>query len=603
MNNRQIILKNVWVHNLKNIDLALDQNQLIVFTGVSGSGKSSLAFDTIHIEGQRRYLEALTANKYFFKQLKKPSFQEISGLSPTIAIEQKTINKNPRSTVATMSGIYDYLRVLFAKAGTLHCPISDEVISHQSRDQIIQTIKNFPPRSKIIILAPYAKGKKSSFSKELKDLLQKGFVRLRVNNEILNITEIQNLNPNISHNIDIVIDRLSIEDPRLAESIYQALEIGKGFFSLLLEKEELFFSTYAYSPKSKKSYPPLSPQDFSFNHPKGMCEKCQGLGEVFEFDLNKIINYNLSIKEDCVSVASSYQTIKYKNIYDNLAKMYKFKITTPFKDLPKTAQNIFLYGSDKWLKMHFYHPHKKYRWTEYVKWEGILKEAHKRLQAAKSDLYRKKMHSLMSNATCPSCKGTKLKPYPSACRFYKKRIFEITSMNIEEALIFFTNLPIAKTHFSFDLLSEIIKKLEHLMQIGLHYLTLDRKSPTLSGGEGQRVHIASLLAAGLSGSIYILDEPSIGLHSYDHKKLIDTLYKFKEQNTVIVVEHDRDTILSADTVVDIGPFGGKEGGKIIAKGTALKISQNKDSLTGKFLSKKKEIKIVKKENYPKIFLH
>lgn len=591
--------------------MTLEHNQFIVFTGVSGSGKSSLAFDTIYVEGQRRYLESLShSSKHMFIELKKPEASEISGLSPTIAIEQKTVSKNPRSTVGTITGIYDYLRVIFAKIGIAHCPISKEVVSFQTKEQILHQINSYPKGTKIYVLSPYAKNKKASFKEDFKELLKKGFMRVRVDEEILDLSELKELDPNLSHSVDIVIDRLTIGDEnRLKEAIYQALDLGNGFFSIfsIENKEERQFSEHAYSAKSKKSYPPLQPHDFSFNHPEGMCEKCEGLGEIFEFDLSKIIDEEKSIEEDCCSVAPHFSTVLYGNIYKNLSKIYRFSLSTPWKELPEKAKKVFLYGTDeKWTKMIFTHPTKNRSWHEFVQWKGVLFEAHKRLNDAKSSLYIEKMHELMVQMVCPECEGHKLKKYPLATEFQNKKIFEITSLTIEETLKFFQSIRLDPTSsvIASDLLQEIIKRLHFLMNVGLNYLTLDRSSPTLSGGEAQRVRLASQIGSGLIGTTYVLDEPSIGLHPHDHYKLINTLKDLRDKgNTLIVVEHDKDTIAHADTIVDFGPGAGRFGGEIIAKGSLEEIMHSKNSLTGKYLKKELEIKTPKEKRVSKNFLN
>jgi excinuclease ABC subunit A len=600
LNNRQIVLKKVKVNNLKSVDLILDQNELIVFTGVSGSGKSSLAFDTIYIEGQRRYIESLSHSvKRFLTELKKPDAQEISGLSPTIAIEQKTISKNPRSTAGTLTGIYDFLRVLFARAGTPHCPISGEVVKPRSRDEIISSLKNYKKGAKIIVLSPFSRGKKGSFKVEFSELLKKGFTKVRVDGTILDLEEIKELDPDISHEVDIIIDRITISDDfsRLKEAIYQALETGKGFFSILdqISQEIEHFSEYAYSPKSNRSYLPLEPSDFSFNHPSGMCEKCSGLGEVFEFDLDKIINPDLSIAEDCCCIAGHNESIKYGNIYRNLAEIYDFDINTPWKKLSSKAKEIFLYGTEKkWTPMYFTRPGKKRSYRLFVQWRGVIAEGHKKIIDAKSDLYREKMESLMTHMICPICLGSRLKSYPNACEFEGKKINEITNMTIAEALDFFQKKRI-KNQVASDLIFEITQRLHFLKEVGLHYLSLARTAPTLSGGEGQRVRLAAQLGSGLIGTTYILDEPSIGLHPQDHRMLINTLFLLRDKgNTVIVVEHDRETICAADTIVDVGPLAGKFGGEILAKGSLKDIIKSKKSITGKYLSGELKIKVREK---------
>lgn len=611
LNNRQIVLKKVKVNNLKDIDLTLDHNQFIVFTGVSGSGKSSLAFDTIYVEGQRRYIESLSHNaKRFLTELKKPDAQEILGLSPTIAIEQKTVSKNPRSTAGTLTGIYDFLRVLYAKIGTPHCPISGEIVRPRSKDQIISSISSLKKGMKVYLLAPLAKNKKASFKVEFSDLLKKGFMRVRVDGAIFDLNETKELDPNKSHDVDIIVDRIEISDDlsRLKEAIYQALDTGKGFFSIYdtESKEEFSYSEYAYSSKSNTSYPPLQPSDFSFNHPSGMCEKCSGLGEIFEFDLEKIIDPLKSIAEDCCIIASHFNTIRYGNIYRNLARIYKFDINTPWKDLPDKAKEVFLYGTEhKWTEMYFTHPDKKRGWQEFVQWKGVIFEGHQKLIEAKGDLYRSKMHALMTQMVCPICSGNKLRPYPAACELDGKKIFEITALTINEALDFFNNLKLDKESgiIGKDLVLEIVKRLNFLKDVGLHYISLDRSAPSLSGGEAQRIRLAAQIGSGLIGATYVLDEPSIGLHPSDHHKLINTLIALKNRgNTLIVVEHDAETILCADTIVEIGPFAGKFGGEVIAQGSVRKILQNKKSLTGRYLSGDLEIRSPSKKRVSSNFL-
>jgi excinuclease ABC subunit A len=606
LDTNQIILKKVNVHNLKNIDLSLPKNNFIVFTGVSGSGKSSLAFDTIYVEGQRRYIESLSSHaRRYLGDLVKPDAEEISGISPTIAIEQKTIGKTPRSTVGTMTGIYDYFRILFARIGIPHCPISKEKVSVQSREKITNTILKYPHGSKLIFLSPYAKDKKGEFKEDFSELLRKGFTRVRIDGEINDLNEIEALSPNIAHTIEIIVDRIEVNEKnfsRLKEATQSSLEIGKGFFIVLdlNTNEEKTFSQYAFSQKSGISYGPLNPQDFSFNHPSGMCSKCQGLGIFQEFDLSKIIDEEKSIEDDCCTIASSYNTVRYGNIYRNLANIYKFSLKKPWKKLPQKAKDIFLNGAEKkWIQMQFHHPISKKKWSDYVQWKGILHEAHARFQEAKSDSYKNKIKDLMHESICPDCLGSRLKAYPSATRFHGKTIHEICRMTISELKQFFENINL--THDDLEvglsLIKEIKNRIDYLINVGVHYLTLERSSPTLSGGESQRIRLAAHIGSGLTGSIYILDEPSIGLHPKDHHRLIDTLHSLKNKgNTLIVVEHDLETIESADLIVDVGPYAGKIGGEILAKGTINDIIQAKNSITGKYLSKELKISTRNKQN-------
>lgn len=601
MQEPQIILKKVKVHNLKSVDLILNHNELIVFTGVSGSGKSSLAFDTIYVEGQRRYVESLsTYARRQMGDLAKPDAELISGISPTIAIEQKTAGRNPRSTVGTMTGIYDFMRVLFARIGIAHCPVSGEVVTPQSAEQILRTIREFPVETKLILLAPFAKNKKGEFKDDFAEFVRKGYTRLRLDGNIIDLSEEVKIDGKVAHDIDIVVDRLVLrpeDDNRLAEAVSQALEAGQGLMSVLNvdTNDETLFSQHAYSPKSGLSYSPLEPSSFSFNHPLGMCLECQGLGMIQEFDLEKVIDPNLSIAEDCCKIASSYETVRFGNIYNNLAKLYDFDIKTPWKKLSEKAKHVFLYGIEKkWTRMQFVHPIKRTRWTEFVNWKGVLHEAKERFNQAQSDLYRNNMKTLMQESTCPACKGEKIRPYAAATTVGKKRIAEITAMAISDALDFFERLSISKQELIIaeELLKEIVQRLRFLTGVGLHYLGLDRTAPTLSGGESQRVRLASQIGSGLVGATYVLDEPSIGLHPRDNAKLLKTLKALRDKgNTVIVVEHDEETILAADTIVDVGPLAGERGGEVIVHGDVQALLDSPDSITGAFLSGRMKIAI------------
>jgi excinuclease ABC subunit A len=604
MQNPPIVLKKVRVHNLKGVDLTLEPGKLIVFTGVSGSGKSSLAFDTIYVEGQRRYIESLSHQaRRNMGDLPKPEAESIEGVAPTIAIEQKQGGNNPRSTVGTMTGIYDFLRVLYARIAVPYCPVSKEPVAAQSREKIVATLHQTPKGTKIALLAPYARGKKGEFKEDFAELLAKGFIRLRIDGEWVELGEIERLDPSSAHDVDIVVDRLVIQPEnlsRLTEAAHLALELGKGIFSLyhIDSEEETIYSQFAYSQASKLSYGPLEPHDFSFNHPSGMCPACHGLGISRTFNLDTIINPNLSIAEDCCTVASSYQTVRYGNIYDNLAKLYGFKVNTPWKKLPEKAKEVFLYGNDKkWTRIDFVHPEKKSRWHEYIRWQGVLHEANERFTAAKSEAYRKKMGEWMTEGTCPSCQGARIKPYPAAARLGGKTIQQLTALTLQELHDFLQNMPLSDLdrRVGEELLKEALERLQFLSQVGVHYLSLERSAPTLSGGESQRVRLAAQIGAGLVGAIYVLDEPSIGLHPADHHKLIGTLLALRDQgNTVLVVEHDIDTMLAADSIVDVGPGAGAHGGRLIAQGDVHTLSQAKESITGGYLSGRLSIEVPKK---------
>lgn len=609
MVNRKILLSKVKVHNLKSIDLELNTNELIVFTGVSGSGKSSLAFDTLYVEGQRRYVESLsTFARRQLGEMAKPDMEHASGITPTVSIEQKSTGRNPRSTVGTITEIYDYLRVLYARVGEAHCPISGERVTPQSRERIIRMVQSMPTGTKIIVLSPYAKGKKGEFKDDFQDLLRKGYMRLRVDGKWVEIGEGLQLDRNLAHDIDVVIDRIKVDpdsQSRIAEAITNALNFGNGLCSVYDQDrdDEKLYSMHAYSPKSGISYTSLEPQDFSFNSPSGMCPRCNGMGEVMEFDLEKIIDPEKSIADDFCSVGSSYQTVRYGNIYNNLAEMFGFSVKTPWKNLSKDAKDVMLYGTKKkWTRMRFVHPDTGAVWWDLVRWQGILHEARRRYQEAKSERYRKNMELLMHQQVCPECHGERLKPYPAATLFQGKRIAEVSNLTVSEALSFFENvsLPPDEALIAEELLKEIRERLKFLMEVGLHYLSLNRTSPTLSGGEAQRVRLASQIGSGLVGITYILDEPSIGLHHRDNKKLIRTLEHLRDMgNTVIVVEHDEDTIWTADTIVDFGPGPGERGGEIVVNGDLKALLNSKKSLTGGYLTGRLEIPFPKIRRKPK----
>lgn len=610
MDNQEIILKKVRVHNLKDVDLTLDRQELVVFTGVSGSGKSSLAFDTLYAEGQRRYVESLSTHaRRQMGDLQKPDLESVSGLTPTISIEQKTAGRNPRSTVGTMTEIYDFLRVLYARVGIPHCPISGKPVTPQSRERIIKTIQSFSEGTKIIILAPFARQKKAEFKDDFQDLLRKGFMRARVDGSFVDLESDLTLERGIAHDVDVVIDRLVINpenQSRIAEAVISALNMGGNICIAYFPEttEEQLFSMHAYSPESGISYKALEPNDFSFNSPSGMCLRCHGLGVAKDFDLNKIIDPNLSIAEDCCSIATSYQTVRYHNIYDNLARIYGFNVHTPWKKLSEKAKSIYLNGTgdDRWIKMHFVHPHTGSTWVDRIKWKGVLFEAHQRYAEAKSDSYRSNMEELIIEQICPECLGSRLKPYPSATQLGGKRIHEITGLTVADSLDFFNSLTLHGNEaiIAKDLLQEIRQRLQFLQDVGLHYLAIDRTAPTLSGGEAQRVRLASQIGCGLVGITYILDEPSIGLHPRDNHKLINTLKHLRDMgNTVVVVEHDEETMWEADRVVDFGPGPGVKGGKILVNGTLPDLLKTKDSITADYLSGRRSIPVPSKRRKPK----
>lgn len=581
------------VHNLKSVSLNLEPNQLIVFTGVSGSGKSSLAFDTIFTEGQRRYVESLsTYARRYLGDLPRPDADSIEGISPTISIEQKTIQKNPRSTIGTLTGLSDFLRVLFARIATPHCPVSGEPVAPQSRERILQTVLAVPEGRPLIILAPVARNKKGEFREELEELLGRGFLRVRIDGTITRLDEPIALDKSQSHTIDVVIDRVTSDDSsRIKEAVIKALEHGEGLMSFLDQDEETLLSMHAHSVKSGISYQALEPQDFSFNSPQGMCSECSGLGKVNTFRLDKIIDEDLSISEDCCKLASSYTTVRFGNIYKALAKKFHFSVKTPWKKLSDEAKHIMLYGTPKkWTRVNFTHPVTGKRWVDHVRWQGILHDATKRFTEAKSESYRKKMLEMMEWQVCPECQGERLKAYPRAAKLGGKTITEVSSLCVDDAISFFSKLSLDAQEklIANELVKEILERLQFLSRVGLGYLTLDRTAPTLSGGEAQRVRLASQIGCGLVGVTYILDEPSIGLHPRDNKQLLKTLQSLRDKgNTVIVVEHDEETMRAADTIVDFGPGAGAAGGEIVSHGSVKDLMRSKRSQTAGYLTGKR----------------
>lgn len=580
-------------HNLKKVSCSIPKHFLCCVTGVSGSGKSSFAFDTLFIEGQRRYIQSLSPHaKRIVGNLPRPDVASITGLTPTIALEQKTSSGgNPRSTVGTITEIHDYLRILYAKMAVPHCPITHEPLITQSVPDIIQTIFKKYSGKILILLAPIGKHFRGELKEILEKLEHKGFSRVRLDSTITPLSSISNIDPTTTHSLDVVIDRVEISpshEQRLLESIQTALEIGNDVFYLLdlRTNEEELFSKNAFSKSSGVFYPQLSPHDFSFNSPQGMCDTCQGLGVTQEFILEKIIDPKKSVSEDFCLVAPSYSTKLYRNIYDNLAHIYNFSVETPWEHLSSSAHNVLLYGTEKkWVRMVFINPLTGASWYDNVRWQGILYEAKKKYQEATSKHYKQKIEELLFSCTCPACKGSRLKPYPAAAKFQTVTLPTLCSQTIDDVASFFASLPIEN-----DICSHILSRLEFLKHVGVGYLTLNRNAHTLSGGEFQRVKLASHIGSGLSGITYILDEPSIGLHPHDNDKLISSLSHLKNKgNTVIVVEHDASMMLSSDWIIDFGPKAGTLGGEILYEGTLTSFKKAKNSITASYLFGEKKI--------------
>ncbi|MFA5072893.1 MAG: excinuclease ABC subunit UvrA [Nitrospirota bacterium] len=582
----KIILKGCRQHNLKNIDLEIPRDKLVVITGLSGSGKSSLAFDTIYAEGQRRYVESLSAYaRQFLGQMDKPDVDSIDGLSPAIAIEQKTTSKNPRSTVGTVTEIYDYLRLLFARIGKPYCYLCGREITAQTVQQITDAILALPQDTRIQILAPIVRQRKGEYKKELMAAAASGYVRARIDGTIHDLDEHITLDKKKKHDIEIVIDRLVIKpgiDRRIAESVETALRQADGIVlvNLLDKKKDLLFSEKLSCMYDGISYPELTPQLFSFNNPQGACPTCDGLGGLLEFDPDLIVpNANLSLREGAIKPWAKRTSFQYFQMLDSIAQGCGFDINTPFRDLKPQQQKLLLHGNEKNGKTSFPSSCKPF--------EGIMSILKRKYEETDSFATQWELEHYMSYQTCPDCNGSRLRKESLAIKVADKSIHEITCMSITQALSFFTSLNLTEkeTAIAQRILKEIRERLGFMVHVGLDYLSLDRGSATLSGGEGQRIRLATQIGSSLVGVLYILDEPSIGLHQRDNKRLLNTLHRLRDLgNTVLVVEHDEETIRAADHVIDMGPGAGIHGGEIVAQGTPEQIQQVPNSLTGQYLS-------------------
>jgi excinuclease ABC subunit A len=593
-----IIIRGAREHNLKNLHLRIPREKLIVFTGVSGSGKSSLAFDTLYAEGQRRYVESLSAYaRQFLGQMEKPHVDYIGGLSPAIAIEQKAVSKNPRSTVGTVTEISDYLRVLFARAGTPFCPKCGRPVSRQTSTQIVDQILALRPGSKILLLAPVVRKRKGAHEDVIAEAKASGFQRARVNGVVTDLDRSIRLAKTRKHDIEIVIDRLVIptgSDPefqtRLADSVETALRVGDG--SILVSRgsrKELEMSEQNACAHCGISFPDLSPPMFSFNSPLGMCPECNGLGRKFSFDPDKFVSPEKSIAEGAIRAWGPLKTSKSARVVGlNFARHYKFSMDTPWKKIPARARKGLLYG-DKRVRVRWKWGNENGGHGSWVStYEGVINAVSRRYHQTHSEGMREWYSQFMSYQECPACRGSRLRPEATSVRFAGKTITDVQALSIGNALDFFSglSLPSEQMQIAGEILKEIVARLEFLMNVGLHYLALDRSAPTLSGGEGQRIRLASQIGSGLVGVMYILDEPSIGLHARDNRRLLESLIRLRDLgNTVIVVEHDRETIEAADHILDFGPGAGILGGHIVASGRPQDIARQPDSLTGKYLSR------------------
>lgn len=596
----KIVIKGAREHNLKNIDLELPRDSLIVMTGLSGSGKSSLAFDTIYADGQRRYVESLSSYaRQFLGQMDKPDVDSIEGLSPAISIDQKTTSKNPRSTVGTVTEIYDYLRLLYARIGIPHCPVCGREINQQTIDQIVDKIMKLSIGTKIQLLAPIVRGRKGEHTKELDQARRSGYVRVKIDGNMYELSEEIKLDKNKKHTIQIVVDRLVIKDgiqSRLADSLETVSSLSDGLIAVdVINGDEMLFSQSYACPEHNISIEELTPRMFSFNNPFGACEKCTGLGVFKKIDPELIIpNKDLSIKQGAIK-ASGWNTLDNSSIammyYNAIAKKYKVSLDTPVKDLPKQVINIFLYGTDG-EKLKLVRDKELGGGTYFSDFEGIINNLERRYRETTSEYARDEISSCMTEVECPSCKGQRLKKENLAVTVGGINISQLTEKSVSDLLAFFDNLKLSEKEMFIAerIIKEIKERLGFLQSVGLEYLTLSRSAGTLSGGESQRIRLATQIGSSLVGVLYILDEPSIGLHQRDNDKLIDTLKKLRDLgNTLIVVEHDDDTILAADYVVDIGPGAGINGGEVIFVGSVEKLLKCQKSITGQYLSGKKFI--------------
>ena len=615
---KKIVIKGAKEHNLKNISLEIPKDKFIVITGLSGSGKSSLAFDTIYAEGQRRYVESLSSYaRQFLDKMKKPKVDLIEGLSPAISIEQKNTSKNPRSTVATVTEIYDYMRVLFARAGTPYSPFTGKPIKSQSVAEIVDKIKNLPKKNTIYLLAPIVRGRKGEYKKEIASYKRRGFQRIKVDGAYYNIDEFPELNKKIKHEISIVVDRIIINNNlgnRLAEGVESALNLSNGLLFVEYENEtipkkyrkieKIIFSSKFACPESGFTIEEIEPRLFSFNSPYGACEECEGIGINLNVDANLVIpNNKKSLADGAIEPWAKSTTLYYAQTLASLSKHYKFSLQEPWKKLSKEMKDVILFGSnDEEIKFNYDDGYEKYSTKK--TFEGVINNLERRYLETESEWKREEISQYQSESDCEKCKGMRLKDEALCVKIDDLNISEVTKKSISEVKKWFSDLSNKlgekEKKISQHILKEINERLDFLLNVGLDYLTLSRESGTLSGGESQRIRLASQIGSGLTGVLYVLDEPSIGLHQKDNVKLINALKRLRDLgNTVIVVEHDTETIENADHIIDLGPDAGINGGNIVAQGELETILKNENSITGNYLSKKKSIHIPNKRRLAK----
>ncbi|MUK89093.1 excinuclease ABC subunit UvrA [Ornithinibacillus sp. L9] len=598
MPSKSITIQGARAHNLKNIDVKIPKNKLVVLTGLSGSGKSSLAFDTIYAEGQRRYVESLSAYaRQFLGQMDKPDVDAIEGLSPAISIDQKTTSRNPRSTVGTVTEIYDYLRLLYARIGRPTCPKHGIEISSQTVQQMVDRILEYPERTKMQVLAPVVSGRKGEHVKTFEKLRKEGYVRIRVDKEMREVTEEIKLDKNKKHSIEVVVDRIVVKDgisSRLSDSIETALELGEGKIIVdVIGEEELMFSENHACPICGFSIGELEPRLFSFNSPFGACPTCDGLGTNLEVDLDLVIpDWGLTLNEHAIAAWEPISSQYYPQLLKSVCDHYGINMDIPVKDIPKDQMEKILFGSgDEKIHFHYINDFGKVH-DNMVNFEGVIHNISRRYKETSSDFIRETLEKYMAVKHCPSCKGYRLKEEALAVLINKKHISMITDYSVTDAQEFFGNLELTEKEQQIArlILKEINNRLDFLKNVGLDYLTMSRAAGTLSGGEAQRIRLATQIGSALTGVLYVLDEPSIGLHQRDNDRLIETLKNMRDlDNTLLVVEHDEDTMLAADWLIDIGPGAGEHGGQIVASGTPNSVMKTKKSLTGQYLSGKKYI--------------
>lgn len=611
---KYIKIKGANEHNLKNIDIEIPRDEFTVVTGLSGSGKSSLAFDTIYAEGQRRYMESLSSYaRQFLGQMEKPQVESIEGLPPAISIDQKSTNRNPRSTVGTVTEIYDYMRLLYARAGVPHCPKCGKEIKKQSVDEIVDRVLELPERTKFQILAPIVRGKKGRHEKVFESAKKSGYVRVIVDGNMYQLTEEIILDKNIKHNIEIVVDRLSIREgieKRLTDSIENALKLGNGLMNLdVIGGETITFSQNFACTDCGISIDEIQPRSFSFNNPFGACPDCYGLGYKMEFDVDLMIpNQSLSINQGAI-VVLGWQSAKDKKSFTNailqaLCKKYKFDLDTPFEKYPKKIKDILIYGTNgESVPVHY--TGQRGQGIYDIAFEGLIRNVERRYRETSAESTKAEYESYMRITPCSTCHGQRLKKESLAVTIGDKNIIDMTEMSVRDLRKFLDEVQLTTTQMAIgkEILKEIKGRLQFLIDVGLDYLSLSRATGTLSGGEAQRIRLATQIGSGLVGVAYIMDEPSIGLHQNDNEKLLKTLKHLRDLgNTLVVVEHDEDTMLAADYVVDIGPGAGEHGGEVVAKGTAKEIMKNKNSITGKYLSGKLRVPVPEKRRNPTGYL-